>query len=241
MQLCGQNQIPMWPDSYALVTVLTATKTSHTGGGHTEASTEVTVSITLKDCSCNHMTLLCMWHLYWGVCGCTVEAGMWWSDDMNGFSNALSTENIVIITVTLRKIRHKHKLTWVTSELGTNPPPQKKPKHLCWTFNRLPRCTSTAELSRFTDWCQLWCSRCFKDFEIKEEEVRSKVGSGSIHRGEQTCESWWKVSSHAHEVGDEVLYLLIPDRETNPMQQVSNMSLLVSKYLNVWFEILVSL
>lgn len=45
---------------------------------------------------------------------------------MNGFSNALSTENIVIITVTLRKIRHKHKLTWVTSELGTTPPPQKK-------------------------------------------------------------------------------------------------------------------
>lgn len=125
MQLCGQNQIPMWPDSYALVTVLTATKTSHTGGGHTEASTEVTVSITLKGCSCNHMTLLCMWHLYWGVCGCTVEAGMWWSDDMNGFSNALSTENFVIITVTLRKIRHKHKLTWVTSELGTTPPPKK--------------------------------------------------------------------------------------------------------------------
>lgn len=45
---------------------------------------------------------------------------------MNGFSNALSTENFVIITVTLRKTRHKHKLTWVTSELGTNPPPPKK-------------------------------------------------------------------------------------------------------------------
>lgn len=129
MRLCGQNQIPMWPDSYALVTVLTATKTSHTGGGHTEASTEVTVSITLKGCSCNHMTLLCMWHLYWGVCGCTVEAGMWWSDDMNGFSNALSTENFVI-TVTLRKIRHKHKLTWVTSELGTNPSPPKKKQNI---------------------------------------------------------------------------------------------------------------
>lgn len=126
MQLCGQNQIPMWPDSYALVTVLTATKTSHTGGGHTEASTEVTVSITLKGCSCNHMTLLCMWHLYWGVCGCTVEAGMWWSDDMNGFSNALSTENFVIITVTLRKIRQAqtdlgHFWTWYKPT-----PPQKK-------------------------------------------------------------------------------------------------------------------
>lgn len=172
---------------------------------------------------------------------------MWWSDDMNGFSNALSTENFVIIIrddYSNTKKNQTRAQNWLGSLLNlVQTPPQKKQKtkHLCWTFNRLPRCTSTAELSRFTDWCQLWCSRCFKDFEIKEEEVRSKAGSGSIHREEQTWESWWKVSSHAHEVGDEVLYLLKPDRETKPMQQVSNMSLLVSKYLNVWVEILVSL
>lgn len=92
LQLCGQNQIPMEPASYALVTVLTVTKTSHTGGCHREASTEVTVSITLRGCSCDHMTLLCS-----NGCHISIEVyqdaqlklGMWWSDDMNGLSIGL--------------------------------------------------------------------------------------------------------------------------------------------------------
>lgn len=70
------NVAIVWPKSDSHVTWFT-------GGSHTEASTEVTVSITLRGCSCDHMTLLCVRHLYWGVSGCTVEAGNvveWWHE-----------------------------------------------------------------------------------------------------------------------------------------------------------------
>lgn len=51
-----------------------------------------------------------------------------------------------------------------------------------------------------------------------------EAGGGGVHCGEQTVQSGVKVSLHAHEERDEVLYLLeAAGEKKNQMQQVKNL------------------